>query len=93
MINPVDVILLSIIIFSIGICGFFIHRKNILSLLMCFELLLVAISMNFIVFSQYRGISGQVMTLFMLSISAAELAIGLSILIVYIRYNKKKSFV
>ncbi len=73
-------------IFLIGLLGMFIARKNIIIILMCIELMLLAVNINFIVFSVYLDdILGQVFSLFVLTVAAAEASIGLAILVVYYR--------
>jgi NADH-quinone oxidoreductase subunit K len=77
-----------IILFFIGLLGIFITRKNIIIILMCIELMLLAVNMNFIIYSVYLDdIFGQVFALFVLTVAAAESAIGLAILVVYYRIN------
>ncbi|MDH5785150.1 MAG: NADH-quinone oxidoreductase subunit NuoK [Chromatiales bacterium] len=77
------------ILFGISMAGIFINRKNIIILLMCIELMLLAVNINFIAFSHYMGdIAGQVFVFFILTVAAAEAAIGLAILVVLFR-NKR----
>ena len=77
-----------IILFIIGMLGIFITRKNIIIILMCVELMLLAVNMNLIINSVYLDdILGQMFALFVLTIAAAESAIGLAILVVYYRIN------
>ncbi len=79
-------IVLASIIFTIGIFGLFVNRKNVIVLLMCIELILLAVNINFVAFSSHVGnITGQVFTMFVLTVAAAEAAIGLAILVVYFR--------
>ncbi len=79
-------IILASIIFTIGILGLFVNRKNVIVMLMCIELILLAVNINFVAFSSYVGnITGQVFTMFVLTVAAAEAAIGLAILVVYFR--------
>lgn len=79
-------IIVGIIVFLIGLLGMCITRTNIIILLMSIELMLLAINFNFIVFSVYLDdIFGQIFALFILTVAAAEAAIGLAILIVYYR--------
>jgi NADH-quinone oxidoreductase subunit K len=79
-------LLLSATLFSISVAGIFINRKNVILLLMCIELMLLAVNFNFIAFSHYLGdLSGQVFVLFILTVAAAESAIGLAILILLFR--------
>ena len=77
---------LGAIMFSISIAGIFINRKNVIVLLMCIELMLLAVNINFIAFSHFLGDSaGQVFVFFILTVAAAEAAIGLAILVVLFR--------
>lgn len=79
-------VILSVIIFAIGISGLFMSRKNIIIILMSIELMLLAININFVAFSSYlQDLTGQVFSIFILTIAAAEAAIGLAILMVYYR--------
>ena len=71
---------------AIGVAGVFLNRKNIIVLLMCIELMLLAVNFNFVAFSRFRGdISGQIFVFFILTVAAAEAAIGLAILVVLFR--------
>ncbi|MEO5342305.1 MAG: NADH-quinone oxidoreductase subunit NuoK [Gammaproteobacteria bacterium SHHR-1] len=84
-----DYLILSAILFSLSIAGIFLNRKNLLILLMCVELMLLAVNMNFIAFSHFLGdLSGQIFVFFILTVAAAEAAIGLAILVVLFR-NKR----
>ena len=77
---------LAAIMFVISVAGIFINRKNVIVLLMCVELMLLAVNINFVAFSHFLGDSaGQVFVLFILTVAAAEAAIGLAILIVLFR--------
>ena len=74
------------ILFTIGMLGIFLNRKNIIIILMSIELILLAVNLNFVAFSAYLGdLVGQVFALFVLTVAAAEAAIGLAILVVYFR--------
>jgi NADH-quinone oxidoreductase subunit K len=74
------------ILFTIGVLGIFLNRKNIIIILMSVELILLAVNINFVAFSTYLGdLAGQVFALFVLTVAAAEAAIGLAILVVYFR--------
>jgi NADH-quinone oxidoreductase subunit K len=74
------------ILFTIGVVGIFLNRKNIIVILMSVELILLAVNINFVAFSSYLGdLVGQVFALFILTVAAAEAAIGLAILVVYFR--------
>ena len=77
---------LSAVLFAISIVGIFLNRKNMILLLMCIELMLLAVNFNFIAFSRYLDDSaGQVFVFFILTVAAAETAIGLAILVVLFR--------
>ncbi len=76
----------AVLLFVIGVCGIFLNRKNVITILMSIELMLLAVNINFVTFSSYSGdIAGQVFTFFILTVAAAEAAIGLAILVVYFR--------
>ena len=82
-------LVLGAILFSISVVGIFLNRKNLVVLLMAIELLLLAANMNFIAFSHYLGdLVGQVFVFFILTVAAAESAIGLAILIVVFRNRR-----
>ncbi len=86
MISLSHYLVLGAILFAIGIVGIFLNRKNVIILLMAIELMLLAVNMNFIAFSHYlQDISGQVFVFFILTVAAAESAIGLAILVVLVR--------
>ena len=77
---------LSAIIFTTGVIGIFLNRKNVIVILMCIELILLAVNINLVAFSIYlQDIVGQVFTMFILTVAAAEAAIGLAIIVVYFR--------
>ena len=79
-------LILSAVLFAISIVGIFLNRKNVIILLMAIELMLLAVIMNFIAFSHYLGdTAGQVFVFFILTVAAAESAIGLAILVVLFR--------
>ncbi len=89
MITLQMLLVLSGILFAIAVAGIFINRKNIILLLMCMELMLLSANMNFVAFSRYRGnIDGQVFVFFVLTVAAAEAAIGLAILVVLFRLRQ-----
>jgi NADH-quinone oxidoreductase subunit K len=74
------------IMFTIGVFGIFLNRKNVIVILMSIELILLAVNINFVAFSAYlHDLVGQVMAMFVLTVAAAEAAIGLAILVVYFR--------
>ena len=75
---------LAAIIFSIGITGIFINRKNVIVILMSIELILLAVNINLVAFSIYlQSLVGQVFSMFILTVAAAEAAIGLAIIVIY----------
>ncbi len=79
-------IILSALLFSLGLLGIVLNRKNIITLLMSIEILLLAVNINFVAFShQWQNISGQVLVMFVLTVAAAEAAIGLAIVVVFFR--------
>ncbi|KAB0604548.1 MAG: NADH-quinone oxidoreductase subunit NuoK [Cupriavidus sp.] len=79
-------LVLGAILFAISIVGIFLNRKNVIVLLMALELMLLAVNMNFVAFSHYMGdLAGQVFVFFILTVAAAESAIGLAILVVLFR--------
>ena len=79
-------IVLGAVLFCISVAGLFINRKNIIVLLMAIELMLLAVNMNFVAFSRFLGdVSGQVFVFFILTVAAAESAIGLAILVLLFR--------
>ncbi len=80
---------LSAILFTLAIAGIFINRRNVILLLMCVELMLLAVNFNFIIFSRYLDdIAGQVFVFFILTVAAAEAAIGLAILVALFRSRR-----
>ena len=82
-------LVLGAILFAISVVGIFLNRKNLIVLLMALELMLLAVNMNFVAFSHYlQDLSGQVFVFFILTVAAAESAIGLAILIVLFRNLK-----
>ena len=79
-------LILGAIVFSIGVVGVFLNRKNLIVLLMAIELMLLAVNMNFVAFAHFLGdMGGQVFVFFILTVAAAEAAIGLAILVVLFR--------
>jgi len=86
MISLAHFIVLGTILFCISVAGIFLNRKNVIVLLMAIELMLLAVNMNFVAFSRYLGDpAGQVFVFFILTVAAAESAIGLAILVVLFR--------
>ncbi|MBX9786225.1 MAG: NADH-quinone oxidoreductase subunit NuoK [Alphaproteobacteria bacterium] len=79
-------LIVAALLFAIGSIGIFLNRRNVIVILMSIELILLAVNINFVAFSQYLGdLVGQVFSLFVLTVAAAEAAIGLAILVVYFR--------
>ena len=81
---------LSAIVFSIGVIGIFLNRKNVIIILMSIELILLAVNINLVAFSIYlQDLVGQIFTMFILTVAAAEAAVGLAIIVIY--YKNKGS--
>ncbi len=79
-------LILGAILFTLSVTGIFLNRKNLIIILMCIELMLLSVNMNFVAFSYFSGdIAGQVFVFFILTVAAAEAAIGLAILVVLFR--------
>ncbi len=77
---------LAAILFTMGIFGIFLNRKNVITILMSIELMLLAVNINLVAFSSFMGdMTGQIFAMFVLTVAAAEAAIGLAILVVYFR--------
>ncbi len=89
MIALSEFLILGALLFCLSVAGIFINRKNVIILLMAIELMLLSVNMNFIAFSHYLGdVSGQVFVFFILTVAAAEAAIGLAILVVLFRNRR-----
>ncbi len=89
MISLSDFLILGALLFCLSVAGIFINRKNVIILLMAIELMLLSVNMNFIAFSHYLGdTGGQVFVFFILTVAAAEAAIGLAILVVLFRNRR-----
>ncbi len=89
MIALSDYLLVAAVLFAISVAGIFLNRKNVLLLLMCIELMLLAVNINFVAFSHFLGdIQGQIFVFFILTVAAAEAAIGLAILVVLFRTRR-----
>lgn len=79
-------LILSSVLFTVGVCGIFLNRKNIITILMSIELILLSVNINFVAFSVKLGdLTGQIFAMFVLTVAAAEAAIGLAILVIYFR--------
>ena len=86
MIGLTHYLIVAALLFTIGICGIIINRKNIIVILMSVELILLAVNINLVAFSSFLGdLTGQIFALFILTVAAAEAAIGLAILVTYYR--------
>jgi NADH-quinone oxidoreductase subunit K len=86
MISLSSFLIVAAILFTIGVLGIFLNRRNVIIMLMAIELMLLAVNLNFIAFSRYLGdMAGQVFVFFILTVAAAESAIGLAILVLLFR--------
>jgi NADH-quinone oxidoreductase subunit K len=89
MISLSHYLFLAGILFAIAVVGIFLNRKNVIVLLMCIELMLLAVNFNFVAFSRFLGnLDGQIFVFFILTVAAAEAAIGLAILVVLFRERR-----
>ena len=89
MITLPHYLFLAGILFAIAVAGIFLNRKNVIVLLMCIELMLLAVNFNFVAFSRFLGhLDGQIFVFFILTVAAAEAAIGLAILVVLFRERR-----
>lgn len=89
MVSLTHFLILGAVLFCISMAGIFINRKNVIILLMAIELMLLAVNLNFIAFSYYLGdVAGQVFVFFILTVAAAEAAIGLAILVALFRNRR-----
>ena len=86
MIGVTHYLVVSAILFTLGVLGIFLNRKNLIVILMAIELILLAVNLNLVAFSQALGdLIGQVFAMFVLTVAAGEAAIGLAILVIYFR--------
>ena len=86
MIGLVHYLVVAAILFTMGVLGIFLNRKNLIVILMAIELILLAVNINFVAFSAYlNDLVGQVFAMFVLTVAAGEAAIGLAILVIYFR--------
>lgn len=86
MVPLADYLILGAILFALGVAGTIVNRKNLITLLMCIELMLLAVNFNFVAFSQYlHHVVGELFVFFILAVAAAESVIGLAILVVIYR--------
>ena len=85
-IGMVHYLVLAAILFTLGVFGVFLNRKNVIVILMSVELMLLAVNINFVTFSSFlQDLTGQIFTMFVLTVAAAEAAIGLAILVIFFR--------
>ena len=85
-IGILNYLIVSGLLFTLGVCGIFLNRKNIITILMSIELILLSVNINFVAFSVKLGdLTGQIFAMFVLTVAAAEAAIGLAILVIYFR--------
>jgi len=76
-------------LFSIGVIGLFLNRKNVITILMCIELILLAVNINFVAFSHFlNDLAGQIFVFFVLTVAASEVAVGLAILVAFYRQRR-----
>ena len=88
-VGVVQFLLVSSLLFVIGVCGIFLNRKNVIIILFSIELILLSVNMNFVTFSNAMSdLTGQIFVLFVLTIAAAEVSIALAIIVVFFRKNK-----
>jgi NADH-quinone oxidoreductase subunit K len=86
MIEIEHYLVVSSILFVLGVLGMFLNRKNVITILMAIELILLSVNINMVAFSAFLGdLTGQVFAMFILTVAAAEAAIGLAILVIYFR--------
>ena len=86
MIGLIHYLVVAAVLFTMGVLGIFVNRKNLIVILMSIELILLAVNINFVAFSAYLGdLVGQVFAMFVLAVAAGESAVGLAILVIYFR--------
>ncbi|MDX8388949.1 MAG: NADH-quinone oxidoreductase subunit NuoK [Mariprofundaceae bacterium] len=89
MIGLPSYLIVAAALFSIGIVGLFLNRKNVITILMCIELMLLAVNINFVAFSHFlQDLGGQIFVFFVLTIAAAEVAVGLAIVVAFYRNRR-----
>jgi len=89
MVGLTDYLIVSAALFSLGVIGLFLNRKNVISILMCIELMLLAVNLNFVAFSHHlNDLGGQIFVFFVLTIAACEVAVGLAILVSFYRLRR-----
>ncbi|MDQ6975366.1 MAG: NADH-quinone oxidoreductase subunit NuoK [Mariprofundaceae bacterium] len=89
MIGLTHYLIVAAALFSLGVIGLFLNRKNVIVILMCIELILLAVNINFVAFSHYlQDLSGQIFVFFVLTVAASEIAVGLAILVAFYRTRR-----
>jgi len=89
MVGLTDYLIVSAALFSLGVIGLFLNRKNVISILMCIELMLLAVNINFVAFSHHlNDLGGQIFVFFVLTVAACEVAVGLAILVSFYRLRR-----
>jgi len=89
MIGLSHYLIVSSALFSLGVIGLFLNRKNVITILMCIELMLLAVNINFVAFSHFlQDLAGQIFVFFVLTVAASEVAIGLAILVAFYRTRR-----
>ncbi|MDX8407428.1 MAG: NADH-quinone oxidoreductase subunit NuoK [Mariprofundaceae bacterium] len=89
MIGLSEYLIVGAALFSLGVIGLFLNRKNVITILMCIELMLLAVNINFVAFSHYlNDLSGQIFVFFVLTVAASEVAVGLAILVSFYRTRR-----
>jgi len=89
MIGLTHYLIVAAALFSLGVIGLFLNRKNVIVILMCIELILLAVNINFVAFSHYlQDLSGQIFVFFVLTVAASEVAVGLAILVAFYRTRR-----
>ena len=89
MIGLSNYLIVAAALFSLGVIGLFLNRKNVITILMCIELMLLAVNINLVAFSHFLGdIAGQIFVFFVLTVAASEVAVGLAILVAFYRTRR-----
>ncbi|TLS68206.1 NADH-quinone oxidoreductase subunit NuoK [Mariprofundus erugo] len=89
MIGLSDYLIVAAALFSLGVIGLFLNRKNVINILMCIELMLLAVNINMVAFSHYlNDLAGQIFVFFVLTVAASEVAVGLAILVAFYRTRR-----
>ncbi len=89
MVGLSQYLIVAAALFSLGVIGLFLNRKNVISILMCIELMLLAVNINFVAFSHHLGdLGGQIFVFFVLTVAACEVAVGLAILVSFYRLRR-----